>query len=157
MRIGLNTIAVIAAASSLISVQPAAAACAEPDFLPFQGDVKVICAIDWREAGENDSAMFVPLGGDLWAGWIHSGSYTVRSIEMLATTNSCNGLSLVGRVDDFLYRIFIEAESSTILVNLVRDDTRLNDQGHGDCRIVDEESYSLSIHEEVPLDEDTEE
>lgn len=154
MRFVLHAIAVFLIGSFVVATHPAAAACAEPDYLPFQGDVKVLCAIDWREAGENDNALFVPLGGDRWAGWIHSGSYTVRSIEMLATVNSCNGLSLVGRVDDFLYRAFIEAESSTILVNLVRDDPRLNDQGHGDCRVLDEESYSLDVREEIALEDE---
>ena len=152
MRPGPPKIAVLAIAAGLLWMDPAAATCAEPDFLPFQGDVKIICAIDWREAGENDTALFVPKGNDLWAAWVHSGSYTVQSLEMLATTNSCNGLSLVGRRDDFQYRIFIEAESSTILVNLVRDDARLNDQGHGDCKVIDEEEYALDLREKIPDD-----
>ena len=145
MRPGPPKTAVVAIAVGLLSMDPAAATCAEPDYLPFQGDVKIACAINWRDAGENDSAFFVPLGGDYWAGWLHSGSYRVKAIDMMATTNSCTGLTLVGRVDDYVYRVFIEAESSTILINLVRDDPRRNDQGHGDCRVLDEEAFSIEV------------
>ena len=153
MRLSLAHLVGASVVLSLLLPAPAPAACAEPDFVPFSGDVKIACAIDWREAGENDTALFVPMGNDIWTGWVHSGTYTVRSIEMMATTNSCNGLALVGRVDDFLYRIFIEAETSTILVNLVRDDPRLNDQGHGDCRLLDEAEYTIDLRETI-LDDD---
>ena len=149
MRLSLTYLASTAAVLSLLLPAKAMAACAEPDFVPFSGDVKIVCAIDWQEAGENDSALIVPLGNDLWSAWVHSGTYTLRSIEMLATTNSCNGLSLVGRVDDYVYRIFIEAETSTILVNLARDDPRLNDQGHGDCRLLNEEEYAIDLRENL--------
>ena len=155
MRPGLRNIAIFAAAAVLLAPAPGFTTCAEPDYLPFQGNVKIACAIDWRDAGENDTALFAPLGGDYWAGWVHSGSYNVRAIDMLATTNSCNGLSLVGRVDDYQYRVFIDAESSTILINLVRDDPRLNDQGHGDCRILDEEDFRIQVLEDFDSDFDS--
>ena len=157
MRPVLKSMAILAATAVAFAPAPGFTTCAEPDYLPFQGDVKIACAIDWRDAGENDTALFAPLGGDYWAGWVHSGSYSVRAIDMLATTNSCNGLSLVGRVDDYQYRVFIDAESSTILINLVRDDPRLNDQGHGDCRVLDEENYEVDVLEIFDTDTDIDE
>ena len=146
MRLAPPKSAALAIAVGAFSADPAAAACNEPDYVPFSGDVKIACAIDWSEAGENDTALFAPLGGDRWVGWIHSGSYNVRALDMMATTNSCNGLALVSRVDDFLYRVFIDAESSTILINLVRDDPRRNDQGHGDCKILEEDDFSIDVY-----------
>ena len=64
---------------------------------------------------------------------------------MSATTNSCTGLALVGRHRDFLYRVFIEAESSTILANLDHENPERADEGHGQCKMLDEEYYEVDI------------
>ena len=82
---------------------------------------------------------------DRWVAWIQGGAYTVQTVEMTETTNSCTGLALVGRDRDFLYRIFIEAESSTILANLEHENPERADEGHGHCKMLDEEYFEVDI------------
>lgn len=145
MRLGPASIANIVVACSVFAPVYAAAACSEPDYVPFSGDVKIVCSIDWKTGGERESALFAPLDGERWVAWIQGGTYTVQTVEMSATTNSCTGLALVGYYRDFLYRVFIEAESSTILASLEHENPARADEGHGHCRMLDEEYYDLDI------------
>lgn len=145
MRLGPASIAKIVIACSVLAPVNDVAACSEPDYVPFSGGVKIVCSIDWKTGGERESALFVPLDGDRWIAWIQGGTYTVKAVEMSATTNSCTGLALVGRQRDFLYRVFIEAESSTILANLEHENPQRADEGHGHCKMLDEEYYEVEI------------
>ena len=146
MRLGPASIANLVVACSALAPVATAVACDEPDYVPFSGGVKIVCSIDWKTGGEGESALFVPLDGDRWIAWIQGGTYTVQTVEMSATTNSCTGLALVGRKRDFLYRVFIEAESSTILANLEHENPDRADEGHGECKMLDEEYYEVQIH-----------
>ena len=154
MRTGMNRIARLAVVACLLSPTLAFATCNEPDYVPFSGDTKIVCSIDWKTGGERESAMFAPLGGDRWVGWIHAGSYAVQAIAMNATSNSCAGLALVGRRGDFLYRVFVDADSSTILANLEHDDPNRQDRGFGDCKILDETSHEIEVRQSPGGDSD---
>ena len=145
MRLSPASIAIIVVACSVFTPLSVFAACDEPDYVPFSGGVKIVCSIDWKTGGERESAFFVPLDTDRWVAWIQGGTYTVQSVMMSATTNSCTGLALVGRKRDFLYRVFIEAESSTILANLEHENPERADEGHGHCKMLDEEFYEVEI------------
>ena len=145
MRIGPTNVATLAVAASLFSSVTPAIACDEPDYVPYSGGVKIVCSIDWKTGGEHESTLFVPLDRERWIAWIQGGTYTVQTVEMSETTNSCAGLALVGRDRDFLYRVFIDADSSTILANLEHENPDRADVGHGHCKMLDEEYYEVEI------------
>ena len=114
----------------------ASADCRNPNFKPYDGDVQVVCWIDWEKAGISEPALFTPLGDMRWIGWIHSSGYFMEPVTMTETSNSCAGLALVGRNGDFLYRLFAEADTFTLLVNLEHADEKRNDRGFGECKIL---------------------
>ena len=75
----------------------ASAECRDPSYIPFSGDVKLICTIKWKRAGVEDSALLAPLDNERWVAWIHSSIYETQAVPMTVTANSCEGLALVGR------------------------------------------------------------
>ena len=130
---------------AVFAAAAAAADCRNPDFKPYDGDVQVVCWIDWEAAGIREAALFTPLGNMRWTGWIHSSGYFIQPVMMTETSNSCAGLALVGRNGDFLYRIFAEADTFTLLVDLEHTDEKRNDRGFGECKILDMSATSADV------------
>ena len=91
----------------------------------------------WDNAEIHEPILFTPLGERRWTGWIHNSAYFMQPVTMTETSNSCAGLALVGRNGDFLYRIFAEADTFTVLINLEHTDERRDDRGFGECKILD--------------------